>query len=1299
MENLNDVIYTLDQNFTVTYISPNVEGLSGFHFEDIIGRNFGNFLLAEEKSILDRSFAKVLSGKDMVIEHRYMTRENKAAWCENSAKPVYEEGGITGVQGTLAKIADRKNTESALPPSNQEFRGFLDHINDAVFIHDMNGRFLEVNEIACSRLGYTRSEMLQMTPMDIDVQGENAWNASNRIQLIKQDEALVFETAHRCKNGEQIPVEINSRRIMYEGVPSILSVARDITERLLKDTEYAQILKTSIDGFWVVDAEGWILEANPAAAKMLGYTQEEMRQLKVSDIDVNENDQQTAQHIEKLRKTGYGRFETRHQRRDGSLIDVEVSSSYLPFDSGRFHAFVRDITERKINQSEQNIIIEVLRLLNSSNSLHELMSEITSLMQAWSGCEAVGIRLCEGGDYPYFETRGFPEEFVFAENSLCEVDADGEFVRDLEGNPVLECMCGNVIRGRFDPNLPFFTENGGFWTNSTTALLASSDEEDRQARTRNRCNGEGYESVALIPLIHGAETLGLLQMNDSRPNCFDQSQIKLFERLAGSLAVGLAQRRAAQALRKSEEKYRLLFENTSLMVSVFDQKGVCQMANRKAASLFGLQPADLIGKSFHAIHPGRGNEFLARICRIIETGKPVYCEDEVFFPEGKYRLFSEVQPLPGPQGQFDQVQIVSQDITERRQAEEALQESEKNYRNLFDNAPVGIFRTDSSGKAILANHAMAHILGFRSPEEVIANFNDLGGQLYIRPERRKQFLKLLKENGYIENFEYQAQKSDGAHIWLSMNAVAIPAEASDAFLIEGFATDITARKHAETEQERLMSAIEQTTEVMVITDTEGTIQFVNPAFEKVTGYTREEALGQNPRILKSEEQDEAFYRELWQTLFKGEEWHGRFINKKKNGTLYTEEAVITPVCDPEDQIINYVAVKRDVTEQLKIEEQLYQAQKMESIGRLAGGIAHDLNNLLSPILGFGEICIEETSADDPRYDSLKEIVNAGKRAQALVRQLLAFGRKQPLQFQSVYVNDLVQNFKKLLRRTLREDIGIEMRLSNSLPLINGDLGQLEQVIMNLAVNAQDAMPNGGRLGIETAEVRLDDSYAKQKEGVTPGSYVKLAISDTGTGMEAYTMGLLFEPFFTTKEKGKGTGLGMSTAYGIIKQHGGNIWAYSEPGMGTTIKVYLPVSTSSPARARDKQEKPSVVRGKETILLVEDDPQVRKFASTALMHYGYSVLTAENGEDATFKLARHEGKVHLLLTDLIMPHMNGRELFEKVAAIYPDVLVLYMSGYTYDVIAHQGVIDEGVNFIEKPFTVKDLALRVRKILDQ
>ncbi|WP_419663056.1 two component system sensor histidine kinase, hybrid [Desulfosarcina variabilis str. Montpellier] len=388
--------------------------------------------------------------------------------------------------------------------------------------------------------------------------------------------------------------------------------------------------------------------------------------------------------------------------------------------------------------------------------------------------------------------------------------------------------------------------------------------------------------------------------------------------------------------------------------------------------------------------------------------------------------------------------------------------------------------------------------------------------------------------------------------------------------------------------------------------------------------------------------------------------------------------------------------QRAEAEKEGLEKQMHQAQKLESIGRLAGGVAHDLNNMLSPIIGYGELLMEDLKDDLQKHERLQQIVQAGYRARDLVGHLLAFSRRQTLAYARLNLNQALERFEKLLRRTIREDIELIITPADNIQTINGDVGQIEQVIMNLCVNAQDAMPDGGKLTIETANVELDGSYRTEHPSVQEGRYVMLAVSDTGVGMDADTQSQIFEPFFSTKGE-QGTGLGLATVYGIVKQHGGNIWVYSEPGEGTTFKVYLPVAQGLPDEKIVRQKPIRDLKGTETILLAEDNTLVRELAGDILRRQGYHLMVAKNGSEALEMLNAHHGPLDLLLTDVVMPDINGKELFTRLCDQFPDLRVLYMSGYTNDVIAHKGVLDEGIHFIQKPFTVHGLADKVREVL--
>jgi PAS domain S-box-containing protein len=507
-----------------------------------------------------------------------------------------------------------------------------------------------------------------------------------------------------------------------------------------------------------------------------------------------------------------------------------------------------------------------------------------------------------------------------------------------------------------------------------------------------------------------------------------------------------------------------------------------------------------------------------------------------------------------------------------------------------------------------------------------------------------------------------------------------------------------ARVEADGERRLLATAIEQAGESVVITDTSGAILYANPAFTRACGYSREEVLGKNPRLVKSGRHDPAFYEELWRTLSRGEPWSGHLVNRRKDGTLFEEDARITPVRGADGRTTHYIAVKRDMTSMKTLEEQLYHSQKMEAIGRLAGGVAHDFNNILTTINGYAEMLTDSAPADSQLAADLAEILGAGRRAALLTRQLLAFSRRAPSETAVVDLRVMVRSLQKMLRRTIGEDIALTIDLPEHPLWVDADPSLLDQVLMNLAVNARDAMPRGGALRVVAREVVLESDEPRLPEVVPAGRYAALSVADDGVGMEAATLERVFEPFFTTKEKGKGTGLGLATVFGIVKQHHGAITVDSAPGRGTVFTVYLPLAAApaaEPASAgRDPEPAP---RGDETVLVVEDQDNLLNLVVRALTAHGYQILAARGGEDALAKAAAFPAPIHLLLTDVVMPGLRGDELARELRSLRPETRVLFMSGYTDGRLdALEG--EERVDLLLKPFAPEELCRRVRAALD-
>jgi two-component system, cell cycle sensor histidine kinase and response regulator CckA len=629
-----------------------------------------------------------------------------------------------------------------------------------------------------------------------------------------------------------------------------------------------------------------------------------------------------------------------------------------------------------------------------------------------------------------------------------------------------------------------------------------------------------------------------------------------------------------------------------------------------------------------------------------------------------------------------------------------LQKNLTLLQGITESTTDAVFVKDLQGRYLMMNPAGARFLG-RSVDEVIGKddtelFDDVEtGRVIMELDRK------VLQSGEMQTFEEGGAAAGVARIYLSNKGPYRDANGKIVGLL-GICRDITDRKLAEEEmrqsQQKLRIHFEHTPLAVVEWDLEFRVTAWNPSAERIFGYSRQEAMGKHANFIVPPEyrqQVDQVGKELMQQTGGTRSTND---NITKDGARISCEWYNTPLVDDSGRVLGVASLVQDVTERVALEERLRQSQKMEAVGRLAGGVAHDFNNLLTVILGYSQIVADGVPAGSQLAESTAQIKSAADRASGITRQLLAFSRKQVLSPRVINLNDTMMNLDSLLRRLIGEDIEVLTVPASDLGSVKADPGQIEQVIMNLALNARDAMPNGGKLTLETANVTLDEAYAQRHRPTEPGRYVMLAVTDTGHGMSEETQARIFEPFYTTKEVGKGTGLGLSMVYGIIKQSGGNIWVYSEPDRGTSFKIYLPRVDQPVELAGAETRSKAVQRGTETILLVEDDPQLRQLSSSVLAHCGYKVLAAAGPEEGLAICKENHRDIRLLVTDVVMPHMNGRQLAERIAQISPSVKVLYISGYTSNAIVHYGVLDPGLWFLPKPFTLSALIAKVREVLD-
>lgn len=774
------------------------------------------------------------------------------------------------------------------------------------------------------------------------------------------------------------------------------------------------------------------------------------------------------------------------------------------------------------------------------------------------------------------------------------------------------------------------------------------------------------------------------------------------------------------------------------------------------------------------------------------------------------------------------------DITEKKETEEALRKSEEKYINIYENAIEGMYQSTPDGRYISANPAMAYMLGYDSPEDMICSIVDIERQVYAIIEDRKRFKVSMERDGYVRDFETQLYRKDGSIIWVSLNGRAIKGSSGSPLYYEGFVVDITKRKKAETKLKEEIGfnrvLIQNSPAFYIAISPEGRVLFMNRSLLKALGYTEREVIGRDcltsffpaeereslsrvfNKIIKNRERTvnenhiigkdgtkrlvqwhsmpivdrddkieyffgvgiditerkkaERHLEEERQRFFllaenapfglaliesngrftyintKFKEMFGYDMNDTPDGRTWCRKVypdpdyrrrviatwfndvekfkqnpsmkegrqwTFTVTCkDNTQKFINFILVLlptgsylmtyEDITELKQLQSQLLHSQKMEALGSFVGGVAHDFNNILTAVMGFARLAMMRIEEKERLRAYINLIMTASEKASRLIKKLLSFARKQETNLEVIDLNNIIEHSKELLKRLTREDIELEFSLSDSKINVMADAVQIGQVLINLVANARDAMPQGGRLKIQTATTYLDEKFVDVYRYGKPGHYALITISDTGTGIPEELKNKIFEPFFTTKEIDKGTGLGLSIVYGIIKQHKGYIDLESQPGHGTTFRIYIPLAEEG-IKPSSKREKTEIIGGKETIFLAEDDEMVRVFERDVLEEQGYKVIEAVDGEDTLIKFNSHKDKIDLIILDVIMPKKNGKEVYDDIRKIDPEIPVLFTSGYTFDIIEQKGIDKDKADIIRKPIVYDVLLRKVRELLDK
>ncbi len=1203
-----------------------------------------------------------------------------------------EENTPLRMIGTNQDITDRKQREEQL----QLIRFAVDNLNDAAYWAAENGRLVYVNTASCKSLGYTKEELLKMYVWEIDLEiTPQTWHKT--LTSIETRDGFVSECSHRCKNGDTIPVEVKISFIQFGETRIICGFAHDITKRTLdrkKLEESRHFLRMIIDTIpgrvWWKDLHSVFMGCNMNFAKDAGLENPEQL-IGKTDYDMCWSEQ--ADHfVEDDRKViesgqpelGIQEFQT---QTNGNTRWLETNKIPLKDSAGSIIGTVgtySDITERKHAEMEIADLARfpkentnpVLRLSLDGTLLYSNAAgtDLFPVMEAGPG-QSVNeqwmayIRQAREAKHP-IEIEVLIESKVFSATlaPVMERNYINVYARDItERKRLQEAVEKRIIA----------------LTRPLESLDGISIDELFDMKELQKIQDEFAAATGVASIITQLDGTPITQPSNftdlcmniirgtekGRTNCFN-SDATLGRHHPGGPIV-----------------------RPCLSGGLWDAGAAISVGGKHIANWLIGQVRDETQTDQHMRAYAR--EIGADETRFIEAFHKIPSMSREQFNRISHALFTLANRLSTSAYQnMQQARFIS----EQKKTEHELNELTDIQSLILNNSSLGIALIENR-RFKWVNPRLSELLHIP-----IHEFENASTRILYPTEEayqetgKKAYLTLQEGKRFEETLQFK--QLDGTLFWCRLIVKALdpknPHESGSLWMFE----DITAQKTAQDNLLRLSTAIEQSPETIMIFSPLGIIEYVNPAFETTTGYSRQEAIGRHVSFLGSGEHDESYFTGLLKTLKSGSVWEGRFINKRKDGTFFTEETSISPVKNKEGVITNFVSIQRDITEELKLEEQLQQAQKMEAVGQLAGGIAHDFNNILQAILGFSELLmltLDET--DDDARENVQEIQKAGQHAADLTRQLLAFSRKEPVQFGPLDLNSVLAESGRILTSIAGENVRILNDLQADLVQINADKRQVERMIVNLCVNARDAMPNGGELTLRTRNARFSAEDAASSPETQPGEFACLSVSDTGTGMSADIIKHIFEPFFSTKAPGKGTGLGLAAIYGIIQEHKGWIHVYSEIGRGSTFKIYLPAlkQQTSEKHGINISEAAQTPAGTEHILVVEDDPVVRNLSKTALERAGYRITEAKSAEEAEQLFDAAGGTFDLLFSDVILPAKNGADLAATILEKKPDLPVLLCSGYSGDRIANAGIESKGFHFLEKPFTIMHLIQTIHHIL--